>query len=99
VLNLSKSLAAELAPDGIRVNSVNLGLIDTGQWRRRFEAEGANGSYEQWAAELAADRGVPLGRLGTAAEVAFVIVMLLSPLASFVTGTTVDVAGGVGRYV
>lgn len=37
LLNLSKSLSLELAADGIRVNSVSLGLVDTGQWRRRYE--------------------------------------------------------------
>lgn len=40
LLNLSKSLSRELAPDGIRVNSVCLGLVDTGQWERRHRAEG-----------------------------------------------------------
>lgn len=97
VLNLSRSLATELAP--IRVNSVSLGLIDTGQWRRRYEEATTGLSYEDWCRELAQDRGVVLGRLGTAEEVAGIIAVLLSPVASFVTGSTVDVGGGVGRYV
>jgi NAD(P)-dependent dehydrogenase (short-subunit alcohol dehydrogenase family) len=97
VLNLSRSLATELAP--IRVNSVCLGLIDTGQWRRRYEETGTEQSYEAWSRELAEDRGVLLGRLGTADEVATVVVMLLSPVSSFVTGSAVDVGGGVGRYL
>lgn len=98
VLNLSRSLATELAP-GIRVNSVSLGLIDTGQWRRRYDQSGTDQPWEEWTASLARDRGVPLGRLGDAEEVASVIVMLLSPRCSFVTGSSVDVGGGVGRYV
>lgn len=97
VLNLSRSLASELAP--IRVNSVCLGLIDTGQWRRRWEAADTVRSYDEWAAELAAERGVLLGRLGTADEVATIISVLLSPVSSFVTGSSIDVGGGVGRYV
>lgn len=97
VLNLSRSLATELAP--IRVNSVCLGLIDTGQWRRRYEAADTDQTYEEWCRELAADRGVVLGRLGTAEEVAVMIAVLLSPVASFVTGAVLDVGGGVGRYV
>lgn len=99
LLNLSATLAGELAPDGVRVNSVCLGLIDTGQWRRRYEAAGTTDSYEQWSARLAADRGVPLGRLGVADEVAFPIACLLSPRASYLTGSSIDVGGGVGRYV
>ncbi|MEV8596283.1 SDR family oxidoreductase [Streptomyces sp. NPDC052013] len=99
ILNLSKSLATELAPEGIRVNSVCLGLIDTGQWTRRHAAAGTGLSYEDWQAELAADRGVALGRLGRAEEVAYAIVTLLSPRASYITGTAIDVCGGVGRGI
>ncbi|MFB4319494.1 SDR family oxidoreductase [Actinomadura sp. 21ATH] len=97
LLNLTRTLAADLAP--VRVNSVCLGLIDTGQWRRRYEAAGTGESYEQWSAALAADRGVALGRLGRAEEVAHPIVALLSPRASYITGSSIDVGGGVARYV
>ncbi|MGW5863880.1 SDR family oxidoreductase [Streptomyces sp. NPDC055239] len=99
ILNLSKSLAAELAPQGIRVNSVCLGLIDTGQWTRRYAAAESGLSYEEWQAGLAADRGIALGRLGRAEEVAYAIVALLSPRASYTTGTSIDVCGGVGRGI
>ncbi|MER5474233.1 SDR family oxidoreductase [Streptomyces sp. NPDC002935] len=99
ILNLSKSLSAELAGDGIRVNSVCLGLIDTGQWTRRYAAADSGRTYEDWQAELAADRGIALGRLGRAEEVAFAVVTLLSPLASYITGTSIDVCGGVGRSI
>ncbi len=99
LLNLSKSLAGELAPDGIRVNSVCVGLIDTGQWKRRHDAAGTGLDYDEWSAEIAADRGIVLGRFGRAAEVAAAIVFLLSTQASYITGTHIDVAGGVSRYV
>ncbi|MGW2346300.1 SDR family oxidoreductase [Streptomyces sp. NPDC001661] len=99
ILNLSKSLSQELAPEGIRVNSVCLGLVDTGQWTRRHAAADSGMSYEDWQAELAADRGVSLGRLGRAEEVAYAIVALLSPRASYITGTGIDVCGGVGRGI
>ncbi|WP_371530129.1 SDR family oxidoreductase [Streptomyces sp. NBC_01283] len=99
ILNLSKSLATELAPQGIRVNSVCLGLVDTGQWTRRHAAAASGLSYEDWQAELAADRGIALGRLGRAEEVAYAIVALLSPRASYTTGTSIDVCGGVGRGI
>ncbi|MCQ4210696.1 SDR family oxidoreductase [Streptomyces longispororuber] len=99
ILNLSKSLSVELAGDGIRVNSVCLGLVDTGQWTRRHAAADSGLSYEDWQAELAADRGIALGRLGRAEEVAYAIVALLSPRASYITGTSIDVCGGVGRGI
>ncbi|MFI6658732.1 SDR family oxidoreductase [Streptomyces sp. NPDC050523] len=99
ILNLSKSLATELASDGIRVNSVCLGLIDTGQWTRRHEAADSGLGYEEWQAGIAADRGIALGRLGRAEEVAYAIVSLLSPRASYITGTSIDVCGGVGRGI
>lgn len=97
LLNLSKTLAHDLAP--VRVNSVLLGLIDTGQWRRRYDAAATGQTYEQWSAALAAERGVALGRLGEAEEVAYAIVALLSPRASYITGSSIDVGGGVARYV
>ncbi|NLU82232.1 SDR family oxidoreductase [Rhodococcus sp. HNM0569] len=99
LLNLTSSMAEELAVDGTRVNSVLLGLVDTGQWRRRYEGSGSELDYASWSAEIAADRGIALGRFGTAEEVAFHIVTLLSPLASYTTGTSIDVGGGVGRYI
>lgn len=99
VLNLSKSLAAEFAADDIRVNSVCLGLIDTGQWARRYATADTDLTFEQWGANLAADRGVLIGRFGRPEEVASAVLYLLSPQSSFITGTTIEVAGGVSRYV
>lgn len=97
LLNLTKTLASDLAP--IRVNSVCLGLIDTGQWRRRYEATDRSKSYEDWAAQIAADRGIVLRRFGRADEVAHPVLALLSPRASYITGTSIDVGGGGARYV
>ncbi|WP_328948176.1 SDR family oxidoreductase [Streptomyces sp. NBC_00184] len=99
ILNLSTSLSKELAPDGIRVNSVCLGLVDTGQWERRYAASGSPLDYTAWQTALAADRGIALGRLGNADEVAYAVTALLSPRASYITGTTIDVCGGVNRAV
>lgn len=98
LLNLTTSMAHEYAADGVRVNSVCLGLVDTGQWRRRYEESGTEQSYTEWEHEITADRGVALGRFGTAEEVASMVVTLLSPRASYVTGAALDVCGGVARY-
>jgi NAD(P)-dependent dehydrogenase (short-subunit alcohol dehydrogenase family) len=99
LLNLTKTLSVELATEGVRVNSVCLGLVDTGQWRRRFEAADTELNYEQWSAQIAAERGIALGRFGTAEEVAFPIVSLLSPRSSYTTGISLDIGGGVARHV
>ncbi|MBM9464017.1 SDR family oxidoreductase [Aeromicrobium sp. YIM 150415] len=99
LLNLTQTLSHSLGADGIRVNSVLLGLVDTGQWTRRYESSGSDLDYAEWTGRLAADRGIVLGRLGTAEEVAFPIVSLLSPLSGYTTGACIDVGGGVARYV
>ena len=100
LLNLVRSLATELAPHDIRVNSVLLGLIDSGQWRRRYEARAHDDqSYEDWMAELARQKNIPLGRLGRPEEPARAIVFLASPCASYTTGAAIDVSGGLSRHV
>lgn len=80
LLSLVKSLAIELAPDGVRVNAVVPGSI-----------EGAMIPRERWA-ELA--ERIPLGRLGTPAEIADVVQFLCSDAARYVTGHALDVNGG-----
>jgi len=52
--------------------------------------------FEEWARAEAARRGVLLGRLGTPEEVTPAVLLLLSPRASYMTGATIDVAGGLG---
>lgn len=98
-LNVSRTLAEELAGDGIRVNSLCLGLIDTGQWRRRYERADTELDYSSWQRKLSSERGIPLGRFGTADEVASVIGFLISQCSSYLTGATVDVSGGIGRHI
>lgn len=100
VLNLAKSLSRELAPKGVRVNSILIGLIDSGQWKRRHDQGMGGGlSLEDWYAELAEDRDIPLGRLGKTEEAAKLIVFLASPAASYLSGSAIEIAGGQGRHV
>ena len=82
--SLTMGLSKELAPGGVRVNGVRPGIIATDIH--------ASGGEPNRAAELGPS--APIGRAGTAEEVAEVIIWLLSDASSFVTGTTVDVAGG-----
>lgn len=98
VQNLVKSLSIEFAPH-VRVNAVLLGLIQSGQWERRFAArEDKAQSRDNWFAALAKAKHIPLGRLGVAAEVAKAIVFLGSTQASYITGAQIEVSGGLSRY-
>jgi NAD(P)-dependent dehydrogenase (short-subunit alcohol dehydrogenase family) len=102
VVNLAKSLSFELAPSQIRVNAVLLGVIDSGQWERRWQAARAQGreiSREAFMAEIARDRAVPLGRVGRADEVARSIAFLASPASSYTTGALLEISGGLSRRV
>lgn len=101
-LNLVKSLANDLAPRGIRVNSILIGLVYSNQWERRYQAALASDSHltrEAWSAELAKSRHIPLGRLGQPEEAARALLFLASPLSSYITGTTLDVSGGQASHV
>lgn len=99
VQNLLKSLATEFAPR-IRVNTILLGLVDSGQWQRRFDARADKAqTREQWYGALAADKHIPLGRLGGPEEPARAIVFLGSPAASYITGASLEVSGGVSRFI
>lgn len=99
VQSLVKSLAGEYAPR-IRVNSVVLGLIDSGQWERRFQArENKAQSRDEWISALAKSKHIPFGRLGNPEEVARTIVYLCSPAAGYVTGAALEISGGVSRHI
>jgi 3-oxoacyl-[acyl-carrier protein] reductase len=87
---LTKVLAGEGAPYNVLVNSLHVGLIDSDQWVRKH-SQSDNGSYEAFLSKMG--ENVPLGRVGTAEEFANVACFLASDLASYVTGTSINVDG------
>jgi NAD(P)-dependent dehydrogenase (short-subunit alcohol dehydrogenase family) len=89
---LMKALSKELAPDGIRVNAVLIGLIESGQWTRVAERSGLD--LPEFYQRFATDAGIPLGRFGRATEFADLGCYLLSARASYVTGTAINLDGG-----
>lgn len=89
-LAMTKALSRELAPDQILVNAVCIGLIKAGQHAARAQRESKD--LEALYAAMAKD--IPIGRVGEAVEAANVIVFLASSLASYVTGTSINIDGG-----
>jgi 3-oxoacyl-[acyl-carrier protein] reductase len=87
IVGLTKALALETAGQGITVNAIAPGSIETDMLAVRTE--------ERRAALLA---GIPVGRLGAPADIAHAVVFLASPKASFITGQVLHVNGGEGLY-
>ena len=97
---LTKAMSRDYAADGIRVNTVCIGLIKSGQIHRRFEranAEDPSLTEERYYQRLGA--GIPLGRVGEAREAGDVISFLASDRASYVTGASINIDGGASPVV
>ena len=88
---LTRTLAVELAPDGIRVNAICAGTVDTPMARPLLAARG-QGDVEL-GARLTAER-YPIGRIGTPEEIARAALFLASDESSFVTGAVLTADGG-----
>jgi 3-oxoacyl-[acyl-carrier protein] reductase len=84
IISLTKSLAPELAPYGIRVNCVAPGWVDTDMSHEALISPDGPKYLSL----------IPLGRAGTAEEIAWPILFMASPLASFITGEILNVNGG-----
>jgi len=96
--SFTKTLALEVAKDNILVNGVNIGFVSTPQWDNIHRRRAPELPREEFFDTIAAQE-VPLGRFGTPDEVSGLVTFLLSERAGYITGASIDVAGGMGRYV
>lgn len=94
---LSKSLGMKLAADGITVNTVNLGWIDTGQWDRHYGEMPPGVSREEF--DQMVMKVVPVGRYGQPEDVAGMVLFLASDRASFISAASIDISGGMGGQI
>ena len=83
-MSVTRTMALELAPHGIRVNAIAPGVSDTAQPREVMTDDDL----------LTHGRGIPLGRIGQPADSAKVVAFLVSDYADYVTGQTIFVNGG-----
>jgi NAD(P)-dependent dehydrogenase (short-subunit alcohol dehydrogenase family) len=97
-LAFTKTLAMELAADGILVNSVNIGFVVTPQWENIHRRRAPDVEFDRFLERLAAEE-VPMRRFGRPDEVAGIVAFLAGERASYITGASIDVSGGMGRYV
>lgn len=94
-LALTKAMSKEFAADNILVNAVCIGKVKSGQHERRFAREKL--TPEEYYARVSAD--IPMGRVGEAMEVANVIAFLVSDGASYVTGSSIHLDGGMSGVI
>ena len=87
-INLTKSLANEYAKNNIRVNTICIGLIKSAQWDRRSCA----GSVDELYLEMA--KKVPMGKVGEEMDYANLVAFLSSKRSSYITGTAINLDGG-----
>ena len=94
---MTKALASEFAADGVLVNSMNTGLLVTHQWETRWEREQLFDTLDEFVETMG--KRIPAGRMGDAQEFANLALFLASDAASYVTGTAINIDGGLSPVV
>ena len=87
-INLTKSLANEYAKDNIRVNTICIGLIKSAQWDRKVASGDVNDLYKEMSIK------VPMGRVGEEIDYANLVAFLSSDRSGYITGTAINLDGG-----
>lgn len=91
---LTKAMASEVAADGVLVNALLTGLVDSDQWRRRYPDDAALAAWKAQTGKV-----IPIGRVGEPEEFANLALFLASDAASYITGTAINVDGGISPVV
>jgi NAD(P)-dependent dehydrogenase (short-subunit alcohol dehydrogenase family) len=92
-ISLTKVLAHEYAADNILVNIVCLGRVKSAQWTRRWRAQSSHITLDEFYAKQG--ESIPLKRLGEAEDVADLVCFLASERARYITGTAINIDGGI----
>jgi 3-oxoacyl-[acyl-carrier protein] reductase len=95
VIGYAKTLSIELAPSGINVNTICPGYVQTTRLEKVFAAGGQDPDIMR--KELISQ--VPMGRIGTVDDIASLVALLTSPRGNYITGTTIQVDGGLLKHV
>jgi NAD(P)-dependent dehydrogenase (short-subunit alcohol dehydrogenase family) len=93
-INFTQAIAEDLAKHGILVNCINPGPVDTERWWGLVRTLARERGISEEAANALAVKSIPLGRLCTPQEVAYLVVMLAADQASFVNGACITIDGG-----
>lgn len=95
VIGYAKTLSLEVAKSNINVNTICPGYIETTRLEKVFAADGADPQVMRTGLEAE----IPMGRIGTTADIAAIVALLVSPRGRYTTGTTIQVDGGLLRSV
>jgi 3-oxoacyl-[acyl-carrier protein] reductase len=96
-VNLTKALANDYASDNILVNAICLGRVKSAEWTRRWRAQFSHMTLDEFYAKQG--ESIPLKRLGEAEDVADLVCFLASERARYITGTAINIDGGISGAV
>ena len=94
---MTKALASEFASDGVLVNALNTGFLISNQWITRWQRDHSDKTFEEFTENIASK--IPIGRMGEAQEFANLALFLASDAASYLTGASINIDGGLSPVV